>query len=341
MSDRRGRRRLRAPAALLIAVLAFALVSPVQGCGDDNEPPADVKAVTLGVSREVLSALAYIARDHGIFPEHGLDVTFAEYSSSQLALEALLSGEVDVALCADTPIVLAALTGDPVRIIVTAAADQSDIYVVARASAGISSPRDLKGKRVGTREGTAAHFFLHGFLISNGMSERDVDVRFDSFEGVTAALIAGELDAVSLRQPFISELQVALGDDYVLFEEEGLYEKTMNLCVAPDDPPEAEVQRRLVRALLQAENLGASDPTGAIEDEVAIAIGAAPGDLCECVVVDGAVSLRQSLLLTLEDQARWARADGIVPDGAYVDFLSMLDPTVLDAVAPDRVTVIR
>ncbi|MDO8881101.1 MAG: ABC transporter substrate-binding protein [Coriobacteriia bacterium] len=342
--SRLGRwKRDRATTALIVVSLACAVMPTLGGC-DRLSPEPDVAPipVSLGVSREELSALAYIARAEGLFAGAGLEVDFKEYSSSQLALEALLAGEVDAALCADTPIVLTSLGGKPVRIVATAASDQSDIRIVARSDAGISEPADLRGKRVGTREGTAAHFFLHGFLIKHGMSESDVEISFDSFEAVTAALIDGRLDAVSLRQPFVSELEDALGDDFVLFEEHGLYEKTMNLCVRPDDAsPAAETLQRLIEALLEAERVGVADTTGRTREELADALGISTDQLCDCIISEGAVGLRQSLVMTLEDQARWAAGAGIVDPGVHFDFLRLLDTRLLDAVAPERVTVIR
>lgn len=180
--------------AVVRAVLACAclLVPSITSCSaPDDAPLAEPACVRLGLSRENLSALAYVADDEDVFGEHGLDVDLVEYSSSQIAHEALVAGEVDAALCADTPIVLGALSGDPVTIIATIATDSNDIRIVARADAGISRPEDLVGKRIGTRRGTAAHFFLHSFLIMNGMSDPDVEVSFGSFEAVTEAVSTG------------------------------------------------------------------------------------------------------------------------------------------------------
>ena len=336
--------RTRSARTAFVTVLVAATLAASPGCLPDKETggPEDTRPVTLAVSQEALSALAYVARDEGVFESSGLTVTFTEYSSSQLALEALLAGEADAALCADTPIVLAALEGRPATIIATVATHTNDIQIVARADAGITAPTDLRDKRVGTREGTAAHFFLHGFLIKYGMSDVDVDLRFDSFEGVTAALIAGDLDAVSLRQPFTSQLAAALGDDFVLFEEHGLYDKTMNLCVRADSTtPDQETRRRLVDAFLDAERVVSADTSGRTRVEVSAALDLPPGELCDCMFKEGTVSLRQSLVMALEEQARWARRSGVVEPKDGFDALGLLDTSVLDALAPERVTVIR
>ena len=154
-------------------------------------------------------------------------------------------------------------------------------------------------------------------------------------------LIAGDLDAVSLRQPFIAQLHEALGDRYVLFEEHGLYGKTMNLCVAQDDTLDSEVKERLVRSFIAAEQQAISVDIDQTNAEVASALRIAPSELCDCMFVEGAVGLRQSLILTLEDQARWVRDSGLVEAPVEFDSLDMLDPGPLDAVESDRVTILR
>ncbi len=321
-------------------LLSALLLAP--GCRiAESEQPSETLRVTLGVSRENLSALAYIARDKGIFEANGLDVEFIEYPSSQIAHEMLVKGAVEAALCADTPIVIGALDGHPVTIIATASTDSNDIKLVARSDAGIETARDLAGKRIGTQRGTAAHFFLHSFLIKNGMADSDADIRFGSFAEITASLIAGELDAVALRQPFVGQLQEALGERYVLLEEHGLYGKTMNLCVAADSTLDPEVKERLVRSFIDAEQRAISMDLTQMTQEVADALRVDRSELCDCMFVDGAVGLRQSLVLTLEDQARWARDAGFVTDPAEFDALSLLDPAPLDDVDSGRVTLLR
>ena len=270
--------------AVVRAVLACAclLVPSITSCSaPDDAPLAEPACVRLGLSRENLSALAYVADDEDVFGEHGLDVDLVEYSSSQIAHEALVAGEVDAALCADTPIVLGALSGDPVTIIATIATDSNDIRIVARADAGISRPEDLVGKRIGTRRGTAAHFFLHSFLIMNGMSDPDVEVSFGSFEAVTEAVSTGRLDAAALRQPFISQLEEALGDEFVLFEQHGLYGKTMNLCVGNATPLSDDVQVRLIRSFISTEQRMLADSSTRPAEYVASSLDIDIDDLCD------------------------------------------------------------
>ena len=78
-----------------------------------------------------------------------------------------------------------------------------------------------------------------------------------------------------------------------------------------------------------------------VTSAVAESLGIDPSELCDCMFVEGAVGLRQSLVLTLEDQARWVRDSGLVETPLEFDSLALLDLAPLDAVDPDRVTVLR
>jgi len=57
--------------------------------------------------------------------------------------------------------------------------------------------------------------------------------------------------------------------------------------------------------------------------------------------LDLVVELQQSLLVTLEDEARWAMARGHVPGAEWPNFLPRLHLDALLAVAPGRVSVVH
>jgi hypothetical protein len=115
----------------------------------------------------------------------------------------------------------------------------------------------------------------------------------------------------------------------------------MNLCFVPDgSQPDAEVQARLIRAVLAAEEAATGDDAMRSREEIAAALGVSEEDLCPCLIEEGVVGLKQSLLLTFEDQARWAR-DSWPEYDHEVDFLDLMDPTQLSEIAPERVTIVR
>lgn len=327
-----------------IAAVSLCALMLASGCVSSNGPGAtdDRLSLTFGVGREPLSVLAYVAEHEGLFAANGLDVTFVEYDGgNKPAHEALIKGEVDVALCTDTPVVIGALSGSPVTVVATVGRNPNDIKILARKSAGIADAAGLRGKRVGVQRGTAADFFLHSYLGLQGLSDDDVEIVNGSHAEVAEALIAGGLDAATVREPQDTQVAEVLGDDLLVLDEPGLYVKTANLCFDPDRPVEPEALRRLVRTLIQAEELMAGGRSALLRETVAERIGVDPDALRPASFEPGSVSLRQALVLNFEDQALWAVSEGIVTDAGAFDALALMDPRTLDAVDAERVSIIR
>ena len=328
--------RSLALAALLLAATIIA------ACSDQEVAlsPDDVLSVRFGASEECLGALAHAAQGGGMFEDAGLDVEYILYESSLDVVDAVAAGEVDVGTGTDIPVVLATLKGADMDIVATIGSYNNDIVIVARRSEDLTSQQDLRGKRVGTREGTAAHFFLHSLLIRYGMSDDDIEYSFAQFDELPQALARGEVDAVAVRPPHIFQAQEALGSDALTLEEPGLYEKTMNLVAAPD--VDLEVRRRLVSALIAAEERYAPQPRADMRAVVADTLDVTEEELCDSMgYVEFSVTLSQSLVLGLEDQARWARESGMVAADAGADFLGIVDTAALDDVDPRRISIIR
>jgi len=289
------------------------------------------------------SSLIMIAEEQGLFTQQGLDVTVKEYPSGKRSLEeGIFVGEVDVAHTAETPIVFNSFERQDFSIVATIGSSDNAPRIIARKDQTIQKPGDLRGKRIATQEVSSVHFFLHLFLVKYGLSEKDVNLSFKKAEDLPAALARGEIDAFSMREPFISEASTLLGDNAVIFAEPGLYLKTFNLVASNSmikDKP--EVISRILLALIQAEEFAKNHPDQAIkivsnklgvEESVIAALW--PG-------LDLGVSLDQSLLLSLEDEARWVIESELTDRTEVPNHLDFIYPDGLEAVKPEAVTIIR
>ncbi len=324
----------------LVLIMSLALAAGCAPTDPQNGFDAEPTSLTLAVSRECLSANVFIAQESGAFAAEGLDVTIVEYPSSQPCMEALVAGEVDAATCADTPIVFAALDGARFDVLATIASSDNDIKVVVRADRGIDDPRELEGACIATAPGTAAHAFLATFLSRHGIASEDVDLCLEPFDAVADGLASGRLGAGALREPFVAELVESLGSEVLVFEEPGLYLKTMNVCVAPD--LDASVRIRLMRALVAFEPGADAEVCDEAVPIVAERLGLDPEEACDSLCAgEYRIRIDQGLLLALEDQVRWATASGLTEAEHMPDFLDYFDMDPLDAVDPSRVEVIR
>lgn len=339
----RSKPRLFGLAVLAVAVLAGAIYYHRDTFERyRTRTPQAQERVTLGLARESLAALAMIAHARGFFAQAGIDVQLKEYKSGQLALAGFLAGETEIATTADTPIVFESLQRQDFNIIATIGSSDNEPRIIARRDFGISKPEDLRGRRVATQRASAVHFFLHMFLLQNGMTTSDVDLAFMKPDELVQAFADGRIDAFSMREPYISQAAKTVGDNAVIFAKPGLYRKTFNLVATPDlVKTRQHVARRVVQGLVFAESFALEYPDEAIAI-VAKALGSQPAEIA--VMWPDAnlkVSLDQSLLIGLEDQARWIIGNRLSNVSHPPSYLELVHLDALKAVDPILVSVIH
>ena len=208
-------------AALRLAITALAVLVSLAGYGraPAREPGERSKNVAVAVTTWPADAALFVARDKGYFDDEGIDAAFLPNASGHLGLGALLSGEVDFATSGETPIARAAVEGKRFAVIATISEIDHAIVVVARRDRGVSTPYDLKGKRVGLVAGTTAEFYLDIFLTTLRIDPKKIRVVSLAPEEIVEALASGEVDAVSTWEPHTTAL--TSGSDRVLLRSDG------------------------------------------------------------------------------------------------------------------------
>lgn len=341
--DKSQRRRLIGVLIVLPGLAGLGL----SGCGRAPEPaPVAPPTARIGLAFALplhpTSALAFVALERGLFEKQGLAVRVSKFPSGKRALEeGLFAGAADVAIASDPPVAIGAVGHPELRVVASILAADSDNRVVARRDLGVAKPADLRGKAVATQSASAVHFFLHQFLLEHGLGDADVQMRFVKIEELPGALESGRVAAIGAREPYISQAMKALGERAIVFGARGIYEQTELLVTSEKYLREhPEVIRAMLAALLEAETWADGHPEearaitarhlGVAAEDLA---GALPGYALQ-------VALRQSLLVLLEDEARWALGAGLV-SGRPPDFLRVLAPEPLLQLAPQRVSLIR
>jgi NitT/TauT family transport system substrate-binding protein len=291
---------------------------------------------------ETPATLSIIAIQKGYFADEGLTVDVTRYVSGARALSAMLTGAVDVATTAEVPVVAESFRRQDFRVFVSIASAGNQHWIVARKDAGIEKPADLRGKRVATQRTSAVHFFLHVFLLYNGMADGDVALSFRQMEELVPALANGEVDAISAREPYVSEATDRLGKQAVVLGAADAYVRTEHLAASAawlSQHPEAA--RRLVRALLRAEDFArreSAETKRTVAEQVRVPLVRLSE---EWPYIHLRVALEQSLLPQLEEEARWMMNTRLVPAGPAPNYLELLDLGVLNAVKPEVVTVVH
>jgi len=130
------------------------------GCESDKTGIRE--KITVGVSKSFLSIPVYIAQKRGFFSGEGLEVTLKEYPSGKKATQALFAEEVGISTVADMPVVFNSFKRQDFCIIATFSYSSPFVKIIAHKDSGIKKGVDLKGKKVGGKQGDIKPFLSRG-----------------------------------------------------------------------------------------------------------------------------------------------------------------------------------
>lgn len=344
-SDTHGHRVRVFVAATIAVMIAAALLL---GYVRNREPsatsavPAPAEKLSIALPTTPHAALLCIAAAKGYFAKQGLDVTVKPVTHGKAALDLMNEGGADLASAAEVPFVISAMKGEPVGIAATVVSVSSDMALVARRDRGIARPGDLVGKRVGVTFGTSGEYFLWAFLIRHKLAPSSITMVDVPPDKLIHALTSGEVDAASAWEPIKSTARAALADNAMMLTSADAYTVT-HVVVGRNDFLETHSSaiRKFVRALIQAETFANKEPRQAmalVADRFKLDAKTVQSGWDD---IDFKVDLRQSQLITLEEEARWAMARGYANKGPVPNFLPHLYLDALLGVQAERVTVVH
>lgn len=300
-----------------------------------------ISKVRLGLAMQPSSGLMMVALKKGYFKKYGLDIEVSEYPSGKRALnDGLFKDRVDIASSSDVPICVSMLKGFDFKIAaVTFKADNVN-RVIARKDAGILEAADLNGKKVATQKASAVHFFLNLFLDEHNILEDDVDISFMKAELLPKRLASGEIDAFSMREPYITKAKELLKDNYVVFEKPGLYPQIDAVVVNNNFIKSSQKSvNGFVKALLDAQDFIESNPKESIKI-IAERLGVSNESIEKIwPEVSLSVSLEQSTILLIENITRWVMKNSIVETKEIPNSLEFIYFDGLQSSNPAAITI--
>ena len=173
-----------------------------------------------------------IAIEKQWFKEEGVDVTF-EWFDYVASMDAFAAGKLDgVGMTNGDALVTGATGAKSVMILMNDYSNGNDMVI---AGPGISSIKELKGKKVGVEIGFVGHLLLLNALEKAGMTEADVELVNVPTNETPQVLASGEVDAVVAWQPSSGQaLKLVPGSTpiYTSADEPGLIYDL--LCVSPE-----------------------------------------------------------------------------------------------------------
>jgi putative hydroxymethylpyrimidine transport system substrate-binding protein len=254
----------------LLAVLLVALV----GCGGGSESSGDLDRVTLTLDwyPNADHTGIYAAQAEGYFEDAGLEVDIQQPSDPSAVLQLVAAGQSDFGVSYENEMTNAAARDVPVKSIMAIMQEPLN-SIISLKEAGITSPEDLAGKKVGYAGQSFGSAVLDTVLreagedpssvekinvgedLRSALTSKRVDAIVDAYWNIEAVELAQEgFETNVIRLPEVgvpnyNELVVATSESYV------------------DENP--DLVRRFVGALVKGHRYALENPKSARDDLLA------------------------------------------------------------------------
>jgi len=135
------------------------------------------------------------------FGEKGYQVAYSDLTTGPEQTQALASGDIQfLNAVGATSVILSASNEADIKIISIYSRSPKAFKLFSK-DESISSPEDLKGKKVAGPKGTILHELLTAYLASAGLTENDIEFMAMGIPDSQAALAGGSVDAALLAGP--------------------------------------------------------------------------------------------------------------------------------------------
>ena len=192
--------------------IAFAALTALGLLAGAAQAAPEKPKLTLGVGGKPL--LYYlpltIAEQKGYFKAEGLDVEINDFGGGAKALQSLIGGSVDVVTGAYEHTIRMQAKGQAIQSVIELGRFPGIVLVVKSELKGkVKSAADLKGLKIGvTAPGSSTNFFVNYLMAKAGVNPKEASyIGVGGGAGAVAAMMKGEIDAMSNLDPIISKLE--------------------------------------------------------------------------------------------------------------------------------------
>lgn len=194
-----------------------------------------------------------------------MDIRTNYVQTGKIAMDAIVSGDLDFGVIVDTNIAFVEFQEGADIQVIAAIAEKYDDAIVARRDLGIENPKDLEGKTLAILPGTTSHRFADLFVDFYGLDRSKIKFVNLSPPSIQAGILNGSIPAGSVWQPFRYNVEQALGDRAVQFNDRAIYKAYSLIAVRrPFSEEHAKEIEAFLRALIAAENFIRSNVDEAI-----------------------------------------------------------------------------
>jgi NitT/TauT family transport system substrate-binding protein len=316
-----------------LTAVAFALVLTAPGMPSALAQEKVSIAWTPGADVPQLS----VAIDRNLWKEEGLDVNFVAFASGRETFEALTGGQVDFAVPAEFPAVTGAMRKQKFGVLTVLSRYRSN-RIIATSAVGMTGIKDLANRKIGVTLGTNSHYALDRELQGAGIKAEIVNV---GPADLVPALARGDIDAAMMFPSFYGQARRVLGDRYAELRIPEYATTFILLGTLDAIEKRLAVTAKVLKVLLKAEAIVASDPKSAQESIVKVIGKAANADVIRAAWTDYEyrATLDDELLQLMLKEGQWIRERGLIKDVTPDEpmFRAAINDAPLRSIDPKRV----
>ena len=247
----------------ILSVMAFSVFG-FAGCGENQTAggSGDDKAtkVTIG-TLDLVNGDLIAQQEQWYENELGVEVKIVKFDSGKDMNAAIAANAVDIAQEGTSPAALAISSGQDIEVIWIGDILGTAETLVARNGSGISSVKDLVGKKVGTPFSSTAHYSLLNALKLEGVNENDVEILDLQPDDIFAAWQRGDIDAAYIWFPVLERLLengTSITDSYQLAQR-GVVTADLNVVKKSFAEKNPEIVTKFVELQLRANDVIKND----------------------------------------------------------------------------------
>lgn len=298
------------------------------------------QSVRFAVPQTPMSLPFYVAAERKFFEKYQVKPVLVDCKSGQDCLQALGRGTADVAGSTELPVMFAAYEDKPISVLATFASNKDNLKFLVSSTLLNDGKLNLVGKRIGYVPKSASHYYMDIFLLFKGIDPKQVIKVPMAVSELTKALLKGSVDAIAVWEPWAVKILQQEGNDIALVPAPFLYTQTFNLSVRNQFKHiQPSAVHGVMKALDDAVNYIRDYPSRAQSTLLRYKLANQEYIDSNWQAYNFRIALQQSLVSTLQGQARWAKREGHVRISATEEpeYLNYIDASFLREHKSDRV----
>ncbi len=300
-----------------------------------------IDSVIFGDINTDSSLFIYIAEDQKFFKQNGIDLTIKSYSTGPQVVTSLNAGEINLGSFGEYVVVGQAFARTKAKVVATIDKFQA-FFLVGRQDLGIQKIADISGKKVGLVQSALPEFYFGRYMLLNGIDKNSVKVVNVNPDQWVDSITGGSVDAIVVNQFYLSKIQEQLSGKIVVLP---IQNNQAGLSVLSCDgdwlKANPDVAKRFLKAISEADQFLVSQPAEAKAiwqkrfNYTTAYFNTLVREHQFSLVLD------QSLIMAMEDEARWMISNNLTAEKQVPNFNDYIDETALKAIKPDAVKIIR